>query len=288
MSAREVHMTALDLLGHGNEVGVVELLKAQTAANVTALDEAMTALASGLTDELVDEQLERLSAPNEDWLAVAYPALEHGSERLLQTVARMVTVLSESTLGREDRTNRNMIGEPVIGRLVWASSAYSLAVDGTDALAAILASPIVRFVGETRVTPLAFDLSLRHARVFGGKAGLTIDHYADWLENLELLAAVTLFDPIAPGGSFAEADLVLALAATPARAGGVYTNRLHAAAIRRLGARVSDPRQRGDLASMFAVTETELAAELNRRYHDILTAMHGELFGRMLPDAIIE
>ena len=288
MTAIDLHQELLEHLGRHDEVSASQLMKRETASSTDALTGAMTVLDDGeLTVERIDEQLVTLSSTNERLLAVAFPIVEYGSERLLFGVGRALTLLSEVSLGRAELANPGVLAELVIGRLGWSLSAYALFANRLDGLSAVMSAPINRAYEERSQPRFATDSRLRHSRRFQDRARETIDSYANWLIALELVQHLPLFEPGQRGGFFDEADLVLALALHGDR-GRAFTNRLQPQAALRLGARLADERNRAHLSAALALPADSVVSTVDQWYQELRSNMQREMSFDLLPERLTQ
>lgn len=267
MSA-DAHAEVLAELGQGDEIAVAERLKRE-AVDLAALLRDLPGDDRALTDERVVELLDGTNERTEAVLAIAFPVAEYGRETALAALPPALRHIAAATAAvRTDQTQRAIAAVPVVGRLVWATTAFALSCDRLDSLVA-LARARVQVPFSDEVQPVVALTALRYPDALGGNAGNAFRNYDEWLHGRSLLERYPLFEGDLDA-ALLEADLLLAMES------GRFRQRIYARGhtrdtVRRLRARVSDPAQRAALDALFPGPQT-----LEERLEAAYAAVEGD------------
>ncbi len=269
MSAVELNVEVLERLGNGDAIFAAEAAK-RTAL---AIGEAINASSGeeGTPDERLERLLERSGSSAEELLGALFPLIEYGDGRSLGVIPRCLLHIAEQTTAADRDNQRNQVGGVVVvGRIVWAATAYALHCGRLDAVAASSRALVRVPSNDNQTVPLIALMSLRYPEALGGHAGRSFDDYREWISSLDLVLERYPLFAAELDTAFAEADMVLALRAALKR-GRVYSRGLDAETVRRFALRARDAQHRGSLAEAFATTVDELEQVLEQAYGRVET-----------------
>jgi hypothetical protein len=273
VSANALYSEALGRLGRGDEVGVAETLKAEAAANVELLEEQLAAEPEpepGTAEEQVQAFLSAHEEVNERLLAVAFPAIEYGSERLVTAVRLAAAHLVRPTAQvRSGSVLRPAAGVVVAGRVLWAMATYALYCTRIEAIAALDSITIRPPNEERHGIPLYCREEFRYPHAFNGDAGKSYEHYRTWLSERPLVTESVFLLSAGLDETFAETDLLLALRMLSTVRYGTYSGGAEPPTVRRLADRFRDPRQRPGLAALFRVGDDQLDELVEACYQNL-------------------
>jgi hypothetical protein len=266
MTAAELNAEVLERLGARDEVQPLEALKrtAVECASVIAAGDEEAAQASDAAAGL-DAVLSASDEPNERLLAILFPIVEYGGSAALPAIPRsLLHIARETSMLRLEQTTSRRGGVVVVGRLIWASSAYALHCDRPHAIAAARRAS-GRSPFENGFIRILSSHHLRYPEALDGSARSSYAHYRDWLAGRELVREGYPMFNADVHGLVAEADLLLALCMASER-NGVYSEGLERDTVERLRGRFLDATQRRELAELFGVEESELEATAEGLY----------------------
>jgi hypothetical protein len=265
MTVTEIRAELLDRLGKGDDVFAAETLKERAAALAEALA-GVEESAEGTLEERARILLEQVDQQGFEFLAVLLPLVEYGRSQALDVLPRALRHVARRTSLSEVQSSLPLIAATlVIGRLVWAMTAYSLHCGRLDALTSAWRATVSSRYEDRLPAPLLADTGLRHPDVFGQDADKGYQDYREWLRTSDLIGCYPLFaaelDEI-----FAEADFLIALRTACASRWNVYSHGFSGATVIRLRGRLADGREREQLARFFSVGDGELDEMLAEGY----------------------
>lgn len=260
----------LDRLGAGDDVFAAEALKhaAEDLATVLATLDSPSRLPAE------EEDVGRLTAPAQEpaerILAVLLPVIEYGGPASQAAIPRALRHLARKTGLMANSPRSGVTGTLVLGRLVWAVTAYALSCERLDGLAAAWRATTDPRHEEDVPAPLLADSSLRHADMYGRSADKAYEDYLAWLSEQEIVAQrypllLAELDLVFP-----EADVLLALLTATTR-GRVYAHGLTAQTVMRFRGRAAQAHQRAQLAALFGVPDANLEVVLTSAYQSLET-----------------
>jgi hypothetical protein len=261
----------LERLGAGDDVFAAEALK-EAAADLATVLEGMESPTRPPADK---QEVNALLGPSEDpaerMLAVLFPIVEYGGNASVASIPRALRHMARKTSLMADSPRLRVTGTLVLGRLIWALAAYAVSCGRLEGLAAAWGANADPRHEEELPAPLLAHPSLRHADVYGRSADKAYEDYRVWLSERSLLVKrypllLAELDVIFP-----EADVLLALLAASATRRAVYSHGLTAETVNRFRARVAQPQQRSQLATLFGVAENDLENILAEAYQRLET-----------------
>ncbi len=263
MSAVESNARALERLGAGDPVSVVEAAKRAALAVTEQIDAEDE---QGTSDERIQRLLDRTSDPGEEFLALLYPLIEYGDARSLEVIPRCLLHIAEKTdTVRQNLEPNRLGGVVVVGRLIWGVVAYAIHCGRFDVMAEASRAVVrVPFSNDDAIALIGLT-SLRYPNALGGNARLSFENYHDWLADLELIGQSYPLFSAEFDDVFREADVFLAMRSAADR-GRAHSVALDTATVRRLARRLRDAKHRAAIAAVYAVTEAELDDVLELAY----------------------
>lgn len=269
MSASELNEEVLGQLAAGNVVGPQESAKKRVATLVALIDEPYD---GGRTqDDLREEMLERWDVLCVELLAVLFPVVEYGDDRALSVLSRcMRRIADATTVASEERGWNRQCGVVALGRLIWATTAYSLHCRRLQALAELARVSVHAPFGDHRVEPLIALRELRYPVALGQNAGNSYANYREWLLTLGFVTERYELFARELAENFDEADLALAMrAALEGRR--TYCACLDTKTARRFADHAQDPQCRPGLAATFRTSEEDLNETLEGAFARVET-----------------